>query len=289
MRSLCDPPGRPDRPTRALERLEAIWHGYWPEADTRGIGADIERRLAAASDAWRLSEVEPVGEGNVALVCWARRGGESVVLKLNPRCHPEEELIAAQARALEFWAPTGSTVRLLDQRDGGMTLLLERVEPGGSLDDEALGWEEKLAILGGLVARLHDSGPAPPEIPSLSDYAPVLRDHLDDPGLLREFDALLADSAGDVLLHGDLHPGNALRGADRWTVIDPTALRGDRHADIWALICPQAPGGGRFRELAELYAAAAGLDAERAMAWARVRAGAECSGWLTAEAIRKMP
>jgi hypothetical protein len=38
----------------------------------------------------------------VALVCWARRAGESVVLKLNPRGHLEEELIAAQARALGF-------------------------------------------------------------------------------------------------------------------------------------------------------------------------------------------
>jgi streptomycin 6-kinase len=232
-----------------------------------------------ALDAWGLSQVEPVGEGNVALVCWARRAREPVVLKLNPRGHPEDELIAAQAQALEFWAQPKSMVRLLEVRDGDMTLLLERIEPGTSLDDEDRAWEEKLEILGGLAAGLHDAGPPPAPIPTLSDYAALWREQLDDPGLRRELGALIADDATDVLLHGDLHPGNALRDSDGWRVIDPTAFHGDRHADIWALICPQAPVDGRFREHLEVYAAAAGLDPERALAWARVRAAAECS-WL---------
>jgi streptomycin 6-kinase len=244
------------------------------------MGGDIERRLTSAIKAWGLSEVEPVGEGNVALVCWARRADMPVMLKLNPRGHPEERLIAAQAHALEFWEPTGPTVRVLDTGDGNMTLLLERIEPGVALDDEDRPWEEKLEILGGLVARLHDAGPPPPAIPTLADYAVFWHEHLDDPGLGRELDALIADDTGDALLHGDLHPGNALRGASEWTVIDPTAIRGDPHADIWLLVCPQAPLDGRLRDHAEVYAAAAGLDSERAIAWATVRAAAECSGWL---------
>jgi streptomycin 6-kinase len=71
-------------------------------------------------------------------------------------------------------------------------------------------------------------------------------------------------------------------------VIDPTAIRGDRHADIWALICPQAPVDGRIRDRVEIYAAAAGLDTERAVAWARVRAAAECSDWLTPDTAARM-
>jgi streptomycin 6-kinase len=261
-------------------RLVQIWRGYWPGADPAAIGADVERRLAAATGAWGLTEVEPLGEGNVALVCWATRDGTPVVLKLNPRGHREEELIAAQAQALEFWTPPGPMVRLLDVHDGDMTLLLERIEPGTSLDDEDRPWEEKLEILGGLVARLHEADPPPAPIPTVSDYAALWRERLGDPGLRRELGALIADDATEVLLHGDLHPGNALREPDGWRVIDRTAFRGDRHADIWALICPQAPVDGRFREYLGVYAAAARLDPERALAWARVRAAAECS-WLT--------
>jgi streptomycin 6-kinase len=174
-------------------------------------------------------------------------------------------------------------VRVLDERDAGMTLLLGRVDPGDSLDDAALAWGDKLAILGGLVARLHAAGPPPSSIPALADYADLWRRDLDDPGLVRELDVLLADSADEVLLHGDLHPGNALRGPRGWTAIDPTAIRGDRHADIWALICPQAPLQVRVRPPVELYASAAGLEAERALAWARVRAAAECSEWLVGD------
>jgi streptomycin 6-kinase len=227
-----------------------------------------------------LTEVAPVGEGNVALVCWARRGGAPVVLKVNPRGHREDDLIAAQVTALRFWASTGSTVRLLDERDGGMTLLLERIEPGVALDDEDRPWEQKLEILGGLIASLHDAGRPPVSIPAVADYAALWREDLDDPGLIRELEALVAEDVDDVLLHADLHPGNALRGPRGWTVIDPTAFRGDPHADIWALICPQAPVDGRFGDYVGVYAAAAGLDPERAIAWAGVRAAAECSGWL---------
>ena len=169
-----------------------------------------------------------------------------------------------------------------------MTLLLERVIPGTSLDDRDLAWEEKLETLGRLVADLHDSGPPPASVPTLADHAAFWRPGLNDPGLVRELDALLDTGSEEVLLHGDLHPGNALRGPCGWTVIDPRAIRGDRHADIWALICPQAPVDGRIRDRVETYAAAAGLDTERAVAWARVRAAAECSGWLTPDTVARI-
>jgi streptomycin 6-kinase len=224
----------------------------------------------------------------VALVCSAVRAGVPAVLKLNPRRNPEEGLIAAEASALEFWAPTGAAVRLLDEREGRMTLLLERVSPGDALDDSNCAWEEKLEILGGLVARLHAAGPPPASMPSLSDYAALWRAQLDhDAALVSELEALIATTADEVLLHGDLHPGNALRAAEGWRVIDPTAIRGDRHADVWALICPQAPTR-RIREGLERYCAIAGLDPERALGWARVRAAAECSDWIPSTTVNRM-
>jgi streptomycin 6-kinase len=224
----------------------------------------------------------------VSLVCSAERSGDPVVLKLNPRGNPEVKLIAAQAEALEFWAPTGVTVRSVDARDAGMTLLLERILPGDSLDDRELPWDEKLVLIAGLVSQLHGAGEPPVAIPTLSYYAVFWREQVDDPGIVRELEALIATSERETLLHGDLHPGNALRGADGWTVIDPTAIRGDPNADIWVLICPQAPAADRLRERAELYSAAAGLDPDRAIAWARVRAAAECSGWLSPQTVRRM-
>jgi streptomycin 6-kinase len=244
--------------------------------------------MEQAVEAWELTEVEPVGEGNVALVCWAKRDGEPLVLKLNPRGHPEDKLIAAQATGLDHWAPTGIIAPLLDRRDGGMTLLLERVLPGDALDDAHLTWEQKLATIAALVARLHVAGEPPATTPTVVEYAAFWRDELNDPGLARELEELIATTDRDVLLHGDLHPGNVLSGPTGWKVIDPSAFRGDPHADIWALICPQAPSDGRILGHAELYAEAAGLDLERALAWARVRAAAECSGWLSAEAVRRI-
>jgi hypothetical protein len=132
----------------------------------------------------------PVGEGNVALVCFARRVGEPVVLKVNPRQHPEARLLAAEGAGLEFWSETGAAARLLDERDAGMTLLLDRVLPGDSLDDAGDAWEAKLEILGGLVSALHSAGKPPHSIPGIGEYAQGWRAELDDPGLVRELEDL---------------------------------------------------------------------------------------------------
>jgi hypothetical protein len=45
-----------------------------------------------------------------------------------------------------------------------------------------------------------------------------------------ELTELLIPSAVDVLVHLDLHPGNALRAGDGWKVIDPHGARADRNA-----------------------------------------------------------
>jgi streptomycin 6-kinase len=172
-------------------------------------------------------------------------------------------------------ARRGAAVELLAQRDDGYTLLLERAEPGDSLDATELGWEDKLVVLGRLARRLHAAGAPPAEVIPMSSYAARW------PGAAIE--GLLAPSATDVLVHADLHPGNALRVDGSWKVIDPHGARGDRHAEIWALICPEAPAlpedPAEARRIAwrrlETYARAAGLDPKRAALWTRVRATAE--------------
>jgi streptomycin 6-kinase len=221
--------------------------------------------------------VQPFPGGNVALVCAATRAGRPIVLKLNPRGTPDDAGLASEGAALSFWGPSGAAVELLDQRDDGFTLLIERAEPGESLDTTDLSWEEKLVVLGRLARRLHSTPGSPPEtVLPMSAYAAGWHG-------ASELTDVLADSPHDVLIHADLHPGNALRVDGSWKVIDPHGARGDRHAETWALICPEAPGlpddPAEARRLAwsrlDLYAEAAGLDPRRAALWTRVRAAAE--------------
>ena len=212
-----------------------------------------------------------------------------VVLKVAPRGHPDDFQLAREGDALAFWEPTGAVARLLGSRDDGFTLLMERLAPGTPLDRSGLGWEERLTVLGGLAARLHaPGGPAGTFIP-MAEFARDWRRALaEQPEALRELDDLVAPARDDVLVHADLHGGNALLHGREWRVIDPKGVRGDRHADIWALIEPDAPALPDDPEAAALtasawvnaYADAAGMDARRAGAWTRLRAQAEAA-WVT--------
>ncbi|MBS1883499.1 MAG: phosphotransferase [Actinobacteria bacterium] len=244
---------------------------------------DVAARAAAATIAWSLEEVEALGGGEVALVCGARQGGREVVLKLQPRGHEEERSLAGEAVALAVWSGSGASVPLLGSRDAGLTLLLERLQPGRPLDALRVGGEGRLRTLGALVARLHAHTPSSPvAVTGLAEYCRPWRDGLaGDRTALAELDALLAGSEDEVLLHGDLHGGNALEHRGEWVAIDPHAVSGDRHADIWALIDPLSPVLQASREevaaAVATYAGAANLDPARAARWARMRAMAEAA------------
>ncbi len=122
-------------------RLAEHWQGYWPATDAAELAADIEERLAAATAAWGLQSIEPLDGGVVALTCAATQNGRPVVLKLNPRGHRDDRQLAAEGDALAFWSDTGAAVKLLDRRDDGFTLLLERIQPGHALHDAGLSAE----------------------------------------------------------------------------------------------------------------------------------------------------
>jgi streptomycin 6-kinase len=231
------------------------------------MARDVAVRTEAAVNAWGLRELTPLRGGNVALVFAAG----DVVLKVHPRGHVDDEQLAAERAALALWAPTGAVPELIGSRDGGLTLLMERLVPGTPLDATDVVWEERLEILGALVRRLHVA-PGQPTVPHIGGaYARDWRRVLGDSPLLDPAD-------DDVLLHGDLHGGNALRHGSAWRVIDPHAVRGDRHADVWALIDPLAPAPpdkSTARSWVERYATAANLDADRAAAWVCLRARGE--------------
>jgi streptomycin 6-kinase len=258
------------------KRLADHWRGYWPDVDPAELAADVTARLAAAGSAWDLSGLRPLDGGVVALTCAATSRGRPVVVKLNPRGHADDAQLAGEGDALAFWRHTGAAVELLSARDGGFTLLLDRLKPGHTLDDAGLSPEDRLTQLGRLAARLHDAGPPPPSFVGIERFAPAWE---------------LPEGGDEVLAHLDLHGGNALRSGAGWKVIDPKGVRVDRHADVWALIdpvglesLPEEPRQARAtaERRVELYAEAAALDPAKASRWTRMRALAEIEesgGW----------
>jgi streptomycin 6-kinase len=259
-------------------RLARHWRGYWPEADPDRLAADMQARLERAISKWELSDLRELEGGVVALVCAATQAGRPVVLKLNPRGHRDDSQLAGEGDALAFWRPIGAAVELLGQCDGGFTLLMKRLDPGDALDESDISPEHRLTELGRLAARLHSAGPPPRHFIHLRDFVPGWR------RAVPEIDALLAPSGGDVLIHCDLHGGNALRNGTGWKAIDPKGLRADRHADVWALLDPiglerlprdAAAAAVTARRWVGVYAEAAGMDAEKVREWTRLRARAE--------------
>jgi hypothetical protein len=245
-----DPSRGAERAAVAVAGLKRHWALWWPEADLEEAARDVLARAAA----WDLESFRPLEGGNVALVL----ASADVVLKVHPRLDPS---LAAEVRALEHWAPSGVVPEVRDVRDGGLTFVMERVVPGTTADD--LRFEERLEILGALAVRLHELGP------------------MDAPRLDGAYSAgwgALPAGGDEVLLHADLHGGNALRSGAGWRVIDPHAVVGDRHADVWALIDPLAPpppDAATARGWVARYARAANLDPGRAATWVRIRAAAE--------------
>ena len=174
-------------------------------------------RFAAAVDAWGLRDPRRLGEGFVALVCEATRDGSPVVLKVNPGGHRDAAQLAGEAAALALWGPTGAVATVHGSRDGGLTTLLERLVPGTPLETTDIDWADRLVMLGGLAATLHEAEPPTEPCVSMSDFTRDWRCALaGEPELLVELDELIAATEDEVLLHADLHGGNVLSHDGGW-------------------------------------------------------------------------
>src|SRR3954447_15853661 len=258
-----------------LDRWFATQHDAWarwfPDVHLEQRAA-MASRLAEALRAWGLNDVAPLHGGHVAYVVAAG----DVVVKVNPRV-PGDPGLEHEGRALRHWAAGGAAVPLLDDRDGGFTLLLERLRPGTMLAEEDLPVHDALAVLGGVARPLPAAGPAFAS-PALADspMAAAWRDALDGDARLEE---LLAEPPSAVV-HLDLHVLNVLRRGERRVVIDPKPHAADPHAECFALLervglINATPSTAAAAVRA--YAAAAGLDAERVGAWTALRARAEAA------------
>lgn len=242
-------------------------------------------RQAALLSEWGVSSLEPVDTH--AWVWWARRGHDFVMVKTG-----DVEARAREGTALRSFG--GGSARLLEQDVEAGVIVVERILPGDDIrplsrsDDDAATRE-----IAQLARRLHVDQPTPTAwLPPLRDIGAAF-DLPADPRLPRRvvelarslFDELIASSPAQVVLHGDLHHMNVLRGSDGWTAIDPHGWLGDPAFDAAPMLANprgMAEEGGDSRgmdgrELArrvlrrsQVYAEAVDLDPDRVRAWGLV-------------------
>ncbi|MFF0507787.1 aminoglycoside phosphotransferase family protein [Streptomyces fimicarius] len=240
---------------------------------------DLIARLASR---WGLALGGPLPDGasSVALRCrWP--DGTPAVLKVSP----ERDLMAEQVRMLGWFAASGRVPAVLAADEEAGAMVLEEILPGTSAEYmPAASLPEQWAEL---LAALHGVAP-PPQLTRVlrgrceESFARVGR-RLSEPAIRARMDATLWDraiqrcerlldtEATTVLLHGDLHLGNALDGgADRGLLaIDPKACVGDPCFDAVDYVVAGAGLEGVEARCARV-AAACGLDGDRLHAWSRV-------------------
>jgi streptomycin 6-kinase len=260
---------------RLLARFGQQVDPWWERLP--GVIADLAVR-------WELAVGEAVGRGNTSLVVRCRRAdGRPAVLKLTP----DAELGGAEAAALRRWEPSGRVPAVWGHDPALGALLLEAIPDATPLAERRTAVE--LGEIVSLIDDLHQGGP-----PADADGWERLAERVEfifelwverhgrggevvsravPIDRLRRGQALareLAAVAGEqVLLHGDLHPGNVLDGgAVRGLVaIDPRPCVGDAAVDVvdWVFWAADDPGAWepRSRDLA----VALGLDHQRLWAW----------------------
>ncbi|MBC2873793.1 MULTISPECIES: aminoglycoside phosphotransferase family protein [Streptomyces] len=245
-------------------------------------------------DRWNLRPDGEPAHGYVALVLPVRReDGTPAALKLQP----VDEERAGEPLALRAWSGRGA-VRLLEDDPATGTLLLERLDPARSLDDEPDA-EAALLTLTGLLARLH-TAPAPAGLRHLGDVTremlaavpaalPALENEEERAWLAGCAEAVreVATEPGDRLLHWDLHYENVLAplpgspAADRgpWLAIDPVPLVGDPCFDLmpafdnrWEDLVATGDVERAVRRRFDLMTDVLSLDRGRAARWTMARA-----------------
>jgi streptomycin 6-kinase len=260
---------------RLLARFGVRVEPWWERLP--GAIADLAAR-------WDLVVGEAVGRGNTSLVIRCRRvDGRPAVLKLTP----DAELGGAEAAALRRWEPSGRVPAVWGHDAAFGALLLEAIPDetplaerrvvvdldqvarliddlhGGGAPADADGWERlanRVEFIFELWIQRHgERGEA------VTRAVPVER--LRRGQLLAR--KLAADAGEQVLLHGDLHPGNVLDGGPvrGLVAIDPRPCVGDAAVDAVDWVFWAADDPGAWQQRSRHLAAALGLDHERLWAW----------------------
>jgi streptomycin 6-kinase len=180
------------------------------------------------------------------------RAGDPVALKVGV---PHAELFSEMA-ALRLYGGDGAAILFDTDRDLG-AMLMQRVRPGTTLvevgDDR-----EQTRVAASLMRDLPVPEPHSHSLPHVADWVTrafhltrtawdpqerMPRDLIDRAEAA--FDALLRQSEGDVVLHGDLHHENILLDAERgWIAIDPKGVIGPRTLELGRYVQNQLPEDG---------------------------------------------
>lgn len=212
---------------------------------------DWLERLPSVLDDWCtiwdltiLTEMPPLSY-NLVLFADSPRTGP-VVLKLNmptPEVRSELEALA-QARG-------EGMVTLIDADPAASLIMLERIVPGTALLDTPMPDLESTTIGAAVMKRFWRSPERHEHLHDLRSWfralfaypthvsagvSPIPKDIAEL--AISIANQLLDDPRDEMLLHGDIHHQNVLRGNDgRWVTIDPKGLIGERGYDTatWML------------------------------------------------------
>lgn len=239
------------------------------------------RRTAELAERWGVGRLGQPRAGGTSVLVEGRRGSTRVVLKLTP----EPALGQAEGAALRHWEPSPHMVSLLAADDSDGALLLTRVEPGDTLAQTGWALPDVIPVLSDLFRpqRIPD-GMFPGVEHRVRFLIQLTRSRMErlpatsgvlgiglDAVQVRAIALARSYEGAPHLVHGDLHPGNVLRGAtDGVVAIDPRACVGDPHFDLadWVL-GPALPRDIDLRGRAdELGRSVPDVDPDRAYAWA---------------------
>lgn len=259
---------------------------YWIERRATLLGAagrvwldalpDLVARLC---DRWALVPEAELSGGTSAWVARVRGAdGTRAVLKIAlPDATSERELavlLAAEGRGY---------ARVLAADPEHRAVLLELLGP--SLDDAGLAPDEQIAAL---CAALRDAWRVPrddlapePKAEQLAELVTRLWDELDRPCSAGVRDRALecarrraADTDRLVVVHGDPHPGNALRRSDgTFVFVDPDGFVADPAYDLGVVLrdwCPELLAGDAVALAARycgLLAGHTGIDGAAIAEW----------------------
>lgn len=187
------------------------WALWWPQRDQDDLVGEVADRIRAACARWDLELEHRFDEGWVCAT-WATIGADGArsVLKVAPPHSAMRREKALSERLGDLAIP------VMASADDGMTLLLERADPGDPLSRVPVA--EQISVCAGLAKRVA-SIPIPSELFPSWDVHHLGKLDDDLRAICAEMLLALAGSP-PVLGHHDLHPGNVLRHRGGWRVID---------------------------------------------------------------------
>jgi streptomycin 6-kinase len=232
---------------------------------------------------WSLTLGEPFILTYNYVLAVTRHDGTPAVLKLG---YPADSEFHSEMAALQLFDGHGMS-RLLEHDAGLGGMLLERLEPGDSLQGLP-EIERAISIACGIMRQLWRPAPENHVFPTVARWGqgfdrvrgmfggtsgPLPADLYDE--AQRRYEELTATQSEHVLLHGDLHYGNILSALrEPWLAIDPKGLIGEREYDVGDLLRnrveemlespdPRAAAARRIDQISEEL----GFDRERVRAW----------------------